>query len=117
VARIDEDWPRAEGTTNAVVVLSMRALPDVPSSVTIKAMRRWAGQLAANDGRLIISGVDAATAEMLRRGGLDDLLGDDGIVPSSDRIFGPLDEAVERGRAWVAAQGGGSGDSPQRDSN
>lgn len=117
VARIDEDWPRAEGTTNAVVVLSMRALPDVPSSVTIKAMRRWAGQLAANDGRLIISGVDAATAEMLRRGGLDDLLGDDGIVPSSDRIFGPLDEAVERGRAWVAAQGGGSGDSPQRDPN
>ncbi|WP_454791614.1 SulP family inorganic anion transporter [Mycolicibacterium lutetiense] len=117
VARIDEDWPRAEGTSNAVVVLSLRALPDVPSSVTIKAMRRWAGQLKANNGRLIIAGADPATAEVLRRGGLDDLLGDDGIVPSSDRIFGALDTAVERGRAWVSAQGGAAGGSAQPDSN
>lgn len=117
VARIDETWPRADGTTNAVVVLSLRALPDVPSSVTIKALRRWAGQLTANNGRLIIAGVNPGTAEVLRRGGLDDLLGDDGVVPSSDRIFGALDMAVERGRAWVAAQGGASGDLPQRDSN
>ncbi|OBB80777.1 SulP family inorganic anion transporter [Mycolicibacterium peregrinum] len=116
VARIDETWPRAEGTTNAVVVLSLRALPDVPSSVTIKALRRWAGQLTANNGKLIISGVNPGTAEVLRRGGLDDLLGDDGIVPADDRIFGALDTAVEHGRAWVAAQGS-QGDLPQRDSN
>ncbi|MGV0811874.1 SulP family inorganic anion transporter [Mycolicibacterium boenickei] len=117
VARIDETWPRAEGTTNAVVVLSMRSLPDVPSSVTIKALRRWAGQLADNNGRLIIAGVNPGTAEVLRRGGLDDLLGDDGVVPTTDRIFGAVDTAVERGRAWVAAQGGEPGDLPQRDSN
>ncbi|MEW2478918.1 SulP family inorganic anion transporter [Mycobacterium sp. NPDC049093] len=116
VARIDETWPRAEGTTNAVVVLSLRSLPDVPSSVTIKALRRWAGQLTANNGRLIIAGVNPGTAEVLLRGGLDDLLGTDGVVPASDRIFGALDIAVERGRAWVAAQGG-PGDLPQRDSN
>ncbi|MCV7205450.1 SulP family inorganic anion transporter [Mycolicibacterium peregrinum] len=116
VARIDETWPRAEGTTNAVVVLSLRSLPDVPSSVTIKALRRWAGQLTANNGRLIIAGVNPGTAEVLLRGGLDDLLGTDGVVPASDRIFGALDTAVERGRAWVAAQDG-PGDLPQRDSN
>ncbi|TGB37556.1 SulP family inorganic anion transporter [Mycolicibacterium peregrinum] len=116
VARIDETWPRAEGTTNAVVVLSLRSLPDVPSSVTIKALRRWAGQLTANNGRLIIAGVNPGTAEVLLRGGLDDLLGADGVVPASDRIFGALDTAVERGRAWVAAQDG-PGDLPQRDSN
>jgi SulP family sulfate permease len=117
VARIDETWPRAEGTTNAVVVLSLRSLPDVPSSVTIKALRRWAGQLTANNGRLIIAGVNPGTAEVLRRGGLDDLLGDDSVVAASDRVFGALDVAVERGRAWVAAQDGQPGDSPQRDSN
>lgn len=115
VARIDETWPRADDTTNAVVVLSLRSLPDVPSSVTIKALRRWAGQLTANSGRLIIAGVNPGTAEVLRRGGLDDLLGDDGIVPATDRVFGALDIAVERGRAWVAAQD--DGDLPQRDSN
>lgn len=117
VARIDETWPRADDTTNAVVVLSLRSLPDVPSSVTIKALRRWAGQLAANHGRLMIAGVNPGTADVLRRGGLDDLLGDDGVVPASDRVFGALDVAVERARAWVTAQGGEAGDSPQRDSN
>lgn len=117
VARIDETWPRADDTTNAVVVLSLRSLPDVPSSVTIKALRRWAGQLAANHGRLMIAGVNPGTAEVLRRGGLDDLLGDDGVVPASDRVFGALDIAVERARAWVTAQGGESGDAQQRDSN
>ncbi|MFN3004481.1 SulP family inorganic anion transporter [Mycolicibacterium wolinskyi] len=117
VARIDEDWPRAEGSTNAVVVLSMRALPDVPSSVAIKALRRWGGELKANNGRLIVSGVDAATAEVLRRGDLDDLLGPDGIVPATDRVFGALDTAVAQGRAWIAAQRGEPGDLTQRDSN
>lgn len=117
VARIDETWPRATDTANAVVVLSLRSLPDVPSSVTIKALRRWAGQLAADNGRLIIAGVSPGTAAVLRRGGLDDLLGEDGIVHATDRIFGALDIAVARGRAWIAAQNGGPGDLPQRDSN
>jgi SulP family sulfate permease len=31
--------------TTRDVVLSMRTLPDVPSSVAIKALRRWAGEL------------------------------------------------------------------------
>ncbi|MHC9292158.1 SulP family inorganic anion transporter [Mycobacterium sp. LTG2003] len=117
VARIDEDWPRAEGSSNAVVVLSMRALPDVPSSVAIKALRRWGGELKANNGRLIVSGVDPATAEVLRRGDLDDLLGPDGIVPATDRVFGALDTAVAQGRAWIAAQRDEPGDLTQRDSN
>lgn len=116
IARIDEDWPRAEGTSNAVVVLSLRSLPDVPSSVAIKALRRWGSQLKDNDGRLIVCGVDAATAEVLQRGGLDDLLGEDGIVPATDHVMGALDTAVERGRAWVAAQRG-AGDLPQGDSD
>ena len=51
VARIDEEWPKAAGTTNAVVVLSLRMLPDVPSSVAIKALRRWEGGLQAHGGR------------------------------------------------------------------
>jgi SulP family sulfate permease len=105
VARIDEEWPRADGTTNAVVVLSLRALPDVPSSVAVKALRRWAGRLAEHDGRLIIAGVTPASARVLQRGGLADVLGDDGLVPSTERIFGALDIAVERGRAWIADRG------------
>ena len=109
VARIDEEWPRAEGSRNAVVVLSLRALPDVPSSVAIKALRRWAGQLEAHNGRLIVSGVTPAAARILQRGGLDEILGEDGIVPAGDKIFGPMEIAVARARAWIAAAARRSG--------
>jgi sulfate permease, SulP family len=104
VARIDEEWPKAQGTTNAVVVLSMRMLPDVPSSVAIKALRRWAGGLQAHGGRLIVAGVTPGVERVLERGGLHDVLGADGIVPATDRVFGALDTAVERGREWIAGR-------------
>ena len=104
VARIDEEWPKVEGSTNAVVVLSMRMLPDVPSSVAIKALRRWAGELEAHGGRLIVAGVTPAAERILERGGLGDVLGSDGIVPATDQVFGALDEAVDRGREWIAGR-------------
>ena len=104
VARIDEEWPKVEGSTNAVVVLSMRMLPDVPSSVAIKALRRWAGELEAHGGRLIVAGVTPTAERILERGGLGDVLGSDGIVPATDQVFGALDEAVDRGREWIAGR-------------
>ncbi|MGY4649031.1 sulfate permease, SulP family [Mycobacterium sp. URHB0021] len=102
VARIDEEWPSVADTRNAVVVLSLRALPDVPSSVAIKALRRWAGELHAHNGRLIIAGVTPATARILARGGLPNVLGPDGMIEATDEVFGALDIAVARGRQWVA---------------
>ena len=104
VPRIDEDWPEVSGSHNAVVVLGLRTLPDVPSSVTIKALRRWAGELKEHNGRLIIAGVTPAAARVLERGGLIDVLGEDGIVPAGDLVFGALTTALERGREWIAAR-------------
>ena len=104
VARIDEEWPKMEGSTNAVVVLSLRMLPDVPSSVAIKALRRWAGALQAHGGRLIVAGITPAAKKILERGGLHDVLGADGIVPATDRVLGALNTAVERGREWIAGR-------------
>lgn len=108
VARIDEQWPRVAGSTNAVVVLSMRMLPDVPSSVAIKSLRRWAGELTAHDGRLIIAGVTPASSQVLTRGGLAEVLGLDGIVEGTDEVLGALDTAVARGRDWIAGRPLGS---------
>jgi sulfate permease, SulP family len=33
------------------------------------------------------------------------VLGEDGIVPATDRVFGALDTAVARGREWIAGRG------------
>jgi SulP family sulfate permease len=113
VPRIDEEWPKVTDSVNAVVVLSMRALPDVPSSKVIRALRKWATDLEAHGGRMLIAGVSPAAEKVLARGGIDDLLGADGIVPATSRVFGALDEALDRGRRWIAERD--DGDSDTRD--
>jgi SulP family sulfate permease len=110
VPRIDEDWPRVTDTANAVVVLSMRALPDVPSSKVIRAVRKWATDLEANGGRLFVAGVSPATARVLDRGGMTIVLGTDGVVPATARVFGALDDAVARGERWIAGRSAASSD-------
>jgi sulfate permease, SulP family len=105
VPRIDELWPKVSDSTNAVVVLSMGTLPDVPSSKVINAVRKWAKGLAANGGRLYIVGLSPAAEKVLERGGLTDILGPDGMIAATTRVFGGLDEAVERGRRWIASGG------------
>lgn len=104
VPRIDEEWPKVEDSHNAVVVLSMGALPDVPSSKVIHALQRWAGDLQRNGGRLIIAGVSPAVLKELQRGGVGDIVGADGIIPASVEVFGALNQAVAEGRRWIAAE-------------
>ena len=83
----------------------MGALPDVPSSKVINALTKWATDLQRNGGRLIIAGVSPKVEAVLNRGGIGDLIGDDGIVPATPQVFGALEDAVERGRQWIAANG------------
>jgi sulfate permease, SulP family len=110
VPRIDEEWPEVSGSANAVVVLSMAALPDVPSSRVVHALRKWANDLEAHGGRLIIAGLSPAALRVLQRGGIAEVVGTDGLIPATGRIFGALDEAVERGRRWIAAKPPGDRD-------
>jgi SulP family sulfate permease len=105
VPRIDELWPKVSESTNAVVVLSMGTLPDVPSSKVIRAVRKWATDLAAHGGRMYIVGLSPAAAKVLARGGIADVLGPDGMIVATTRVFGGLDEAVERGKRWIASGG------------
>jgi SulP family sulfate permease len=78
----------------------------VPSSKVIRALRKWSTDLQANGGRLLIAGVSPAAAKVLERGGVDDLLGPGGIVPATSRVFGALNEALDRGRRWIAERPG-----------
>jgi sulfate permease, SulP family len=105
VPRIDELWPSTTGSRKAVVVLSMAALPDVPSSKVINALKKWAAELKDHGGRLFIAGVSPATAKVLQRGGVGDVVGYDGIIDATPKIFGAVEEAVARGRQWITGHG------------
>jgi sulfate permease, SulP family len=104
VPRIDELWPKVTDTDNAVVVLSLSALPDVPSSKVIKALTKWAHDLQANGGKLLIAGVSPDVRKVLERGGIGEVVGEDGIILATETIFDGLAEAVSRGREWIARQ-------------
>ena len=104
VPRIDEEWPDVSNTSNAVVVLSLGALPDVPSSKVIHALQKWADDLKRNGGRLIIAGVSPLTMRELQRGGIGDVVGADGIIPANAAVFGALNDALVQGREWIATR-------------
>lgn len=103
VPRFHERLPDISRTRDAVLVLSLRTLPDVPSATMVKELERVAATLAANGSRLVLAGVDPAMTATFERSGLTAALGEDGIVPSGDRVFGAIDSAAEAGRRWVAA--------------
>ncbi|MGW5237740.1 SulP family inorganic anion transporter [Monashia sp. NPDC004114] len=101
VARIEESWPRSTDARNAVVILHARALPDIPSSTILKALRRRAEHLDAQGCRLMVAGVDPAQVALLARTGLADALGDEAVVPQTSVFFEALDSAYARATEWV----------------
>ena len=98
VPRIDELWPKVADSTNAVVVLSMGTLPDVPSSKVIRAIRKWATDLEANGGRMYIAGVSPAARRCSSAAGSATCSAPT-ASSSPPPVFGGLDEARRAGPA------------------
>ncbi len=107
--RIDERWPSVATTHNAVVVLEVRTIPDVPSTTMIEAFSRWADHLRDRDSRLVLAGVDPRLADTLDRSGIAAALGTDNIVPATDVLLEALEVAVAAGEAWLAEKAPESG--------
>jgi SulP family sulfate permease len=95
--------PDPQGADGAVLVLSLRAAPDVPSSTIVKLLRRYATKLHDQGGRLLLAGLTPATAAVFQRAGLTDELGLDAVIPAQPEFFAALDQACADGRAWIRA--------------
>lgn len=102
VPRIDELWPDVSDTHDAVVILSIRTLPDVPSTGVIKALDKHRATLAANNSKLMVSGVTPEARRILDRAGLTDRIGAQNIFAASSEVFGPLNAAIDDARTWIA---------------
>jgi SulP family sulfate permease len=102
VPRLDEHWPDLTGTRDAVLIVSLRTLPDVPSSSVIKALEKRARLLTANRSKLMLAGVAPEVVRVMGRSGLIRLIGEDNIIPATDEVFGALDQAVAAARDWIA---------------
>ncbi|WP_405018305.1 SulP family inorganic anion transporter [Kitasatospora sp. NBC_00070] len=98
------DLPEVTGARNAVLVLAVRAAPDIPSSAIVKALRRYTDSLHAEGGRLVVAGLQPAHLAVLRRTGLADHLGADALVPAEGPLLGPLDRAYGEAEDWIATR-------------
>ncbi|MFE9428352.1 SulP family inorganic anion transporter [Kitasatospora sp. NPDC006697] len=102
--RIERDWPAP--APNAVLILVVRNLPDVPSSAMIKLLRRKAEELHQAGGRLILAGVQPPLAKIATDTGLADDLGPGGIMPATGVLFGPLESALHDAGSWLSTRPG-----------
>lgn len=101
---IERQLPTVDGARGSVLILVVRALPDVPSSAVLKLLDRYASTLADQGGRLILAGVQPPLARLLEKSGLAERLGEGGIVPAEPEVFAPLDKALATAQAWLRAR-------------
>ncbi|MEK9523349.1 hypothetical protein MIU24_28740 [Streptomyces venezuelae] len=102
--RIEAQLPDPAGARDAVLVLVVRTVPDVPSSAVIKLLDRYARTLADAGGRLVLAGATPPLVRALEASGLSERLGEDGVVPAQPELFAALRTAAAYGHAWIAAR-------------
>jgi sulfate permease, SulP family len=94
---IDARLPEVRGTQGAVLVVRLRGRGELGSSA-IGLLRRWAEQLQAGGGVLLLAGVGRHMGDQLERTGLAELLGRDNIFPARSLVYRSTEEAYEAAR-------------------
>ena len=107
LSRLEEAWPEQQGTEHAVVIVHVRALPDVPSSTLLKALERRRASLEQQGCLLIIAGLHPALVAEFRRTGIADRLGEENLLVQTPVFFEALDTAWERANTWLSRQSAG----------
>lgn len=97
VPTLDDQMPPAHGAKNAIAVLVLRDMHRI-SSTAIRWLERYAKNLKAEGGLLILADVNPEVVTMLTKSGAIDVLGADNIIPATTRVLGA--EEI----AWAAAQ-------------
>jgi SulP family sulfate permease len=98
---MDELWPQTSSTHDAVIILVVQTLPDIPSTTFLKALARRSRHLRGQGVRLMLVGVDEFTLGVFKRSGEIDVLGADNTYPETDVVFGALNQAVADAEEWI----------------
>jgi SulP family sulfate permease len=102
--RIDDRWPRTDQTHDAVIILSIRTLPDVPSTTLLKWLEHRAKLLESQGVRLMLVGLDEETMRVFERSGVLAQIGARNVIRATDEVFGALDRAMAEAKAWSEAR-------------
>ena len=101
IPTLERALPSPQGAEHPEVVLRLRGNQFL-GSTGIHLLERYAGQLQAAGGRLILAGVEPAIEDQLRRTGALHRLGEENVFPANDLLFGATERALQRAVDWLA---------------
>ena len=103
VPTLEDQMPSARGVSNAVVVLVLRDMHKV-TSTAIRWIERYAKDLKANGSLLMLADVNPAVADVLKKGGALEIIGEQNVFPSSPRVLESEQQAWDAAQQWLKQQ-------------
>jgi SulP family sulfate permease len=94
--------PDPQATRHAGVVMRLRGQAEIGSTF-FKVIGKYAGELRARDGVLLLAGIEPTVKERMERAGQLDLIGADRIFLAGSVIGESTTDALRAGEAWLAA--------------
>jgi SulP family sulfate permease len=94
---LEAQLPAVEGARGATVILILRNVDDLGSTV-IRLLKRYASSLQRQSGNLVLAGVDEELFGQLQRTGMVDLIGTGNIFKAQPEVGAALNEAIAASR-------------------
>jgi len=100
---LGEILPKVEDAPQAVVILRLRGRAQIGSTM-VRVLERYAQQLQANGGKLILAGVGERVLEQLRKTETTDTIAEEDIFMATDTLGGATLEALAAAEKWLEEQ-------------
>jgi len=98
---LQEQLPTPKTAQNAVVIIRLRGNEEIGSTF-ILVLERYASELHANGGRLILSGVHQDVLDQLKRTGTTDMVPEEAIFMETNILGESTKAALAEAEAWLA---------------
>jgi SulP family sulfate permease len=93
--------PQVEGSTGAVVAISLRGKSEIGSTF-VTVLQRYARKLQAHDGKLMLVGVDEAVQSQLAKTGTLALIGAENVFVATPQLGEAFNAAIAAAQVWLA---------------
>ncbi len=100
VPALEDKMPSASGVTGAVVVLVVRDVQRITSTM-IRSLERYAQNFKESGSVLILADVNPGVLDTLQRSGALDLIGAENVIPATARVLAAENMAWEAAQEWL----------------
>jgi SulP family sulfate permease len=96
-----------DATRHAAVILVLRSQTEVGSTF-LNVLSRYAEQLAGQESKLMLAGVEPSVLTQMERTGILRAIGRANVFPASEGVGEALLQAIDTAELWIAAQNQGA---------